>query len=355
MDNTEISIIDFLIASRQYPILDVRSPAEYHHAHIPGAISLPLFSDEERKVVGTAYKQEGKEKAVKLGLSYFSPKMVNMIEKVEEIAGLKPFNNNEVNKKTVMVHCWRGGMRSAGVAWLLGLYGFKVMALKGGYKMFRRWAVSRMEMTYPFRIIGGYTGTGKTRILKRLREMGEETIDLEALACHKGSAFGKLGEPAQPSQEMFENRLAMALDAASIGKNIWIEDESRRIGDLNIPPVLFHTLQSMPISFIDVSFDQRLQCIMDGYGSFAGEDLISAVMRIKKKLGPNDTSAVVSDMSKGAIKNAFTVLLKYYDREYAKNMNRMTETNSRSVVKAIMSSSDTFEIAKHLLSSINKG
>ena len=158
----KITIEQFLELADQYPVLDVRSPGEYLHAHIPGAYSLPLFTDEERKVVGTAYKQQSRETAIKIGLDYFGVKMRKMVEEVEQLLlDLKPKSpeNNEENNRTFIVHCWRGGMRSAGVAWLLDLYGFKVYTLVGGYKVYRQWARRQFEKPHSFTILGGYTGS----------------------------------------------------------------------------------------------------------------------------------------------------------------------------------------------------
>src|ERR1035437_2355393 len=133
----KLTIEAFLQLSKQHPVLDVRSPGEYCHAHIPGAYNLPLFSDEERKVVGTEYKQQGREQAIKTGLDYFGTKMSKIVEEAETI--IKKHNAPIQIPNTVLVHCWRGGMRSAGIAWLLDLYGFKVYTLTGGYKSFRNW------------------------------------------------------------------------------------------------------------------------------------------------------------------------------------------------------------------------
>jgi len=212
----KIHIEQFLQLAKGSPILDVRSPAEFAHAHIPGAYSLPLFSDEERKIVGTTYKQQSREAAIKVGLDFFGPKMRRMVEEVEsffdkkvQIANGLPPDNGQQPSKIVLVHCWRGGMRSAGVAWLLDLYGFKVYTLIGGYKFFRCFVLRQFEVPFAFKILGGYTGSGKTEVLKQLARAGELIIDLEALANHKGSAFGNIGMPEQPSQEMFENLLAV--------------------------------------------------------------------------------------------------------------------------------------------------
>ena len=154
----KITIEQFLELAKQHPVLDVRSPGEYKHAHIPGAHSLPLFSDEERKNVGTAYKQQSRETAIKIGLDYFGGKMRGMVEEVEKLivdrgslTG-KPSNNEQRTSNNVLVHCWRGGMRSAGVAWLLDLYGYKVYTLVGGYKAYRKWVLAQFEKDYPFHI-----------------------------------------------------------------------------------------------------------------------------------------------------------------------------------------------------------
>ncbi len=249
----KIDVSRFLELSARLPVFDVRSPGEFSHAGIPFAYSLPLFTDEERKIVGTAYKQQSREQAIKLGLDFFGTKMRKMIEDVS--AAVAGENNNKLSslyavsaphsKPPVIVHCWRGGMRSAGVAWLLDLYGFKVYTLAGGYKAFRKWVLQYLEQDHNLAILGGYTGSGKTEILHHLKEKGEIIVDLEGIANHKGSAFGALGMPAQPSQEMFENRLAVDLYRASAkGKTIWIEDESQRIGHINIPQGFWKTMRS---------------------------------------------------------------------------------------------------------------
>ena len=275
---TKLLIDEFIELSKLHPVFDVRSEGEYLHAHIPGAHSLPLFNNEERKIVGTAYKQESKQKAIKIGLKYFGVKMVKMVEAVEQLT-------EDTNTKTVLVHCWRGGMRSAGVAWLLDLYGFKVYTLVVVYKVYRNWVLKQFEQNYPLQIIGGYTGSGKTEVLHELGERGEQIIDLEGLAHHKGSAFGALGQPPQPTQEMFENLLATALLSNAVllnkGQVIWLEDESQRIGEVNIPAVFFKQMRTKKVLFLDIPFDERLQYILQGYGNFSKEHLVNAVIRIK--------------------------------------------------------------------------
>ena len=192
MSLSKINIVNFLELPADIPMIDVRSPGEFEHAHIPGARSLPLFSDEERSEIGTAYKQVSRENAIKIGLKAFGPKRVNMIEAVELLAG----KNREVK-----IYCWRGGMRSGAVAWLLDLYGFKVHVLAGGYKAYRHHALDTLQRTCRFTILGGCTGANKTGLLHQLEKNGAHVIDLEGLAGHKGSAFGNLDLEPQPSQE----------------------------------------------------------------------------------------------------------------------------------------------------------
>jgi tRNA 2-selenouridine synthase len=317
IDLKTLPVEDFLNHSGQFPILDVRSPSEFTHAHIPGAISFPLFIDEERKLVGTAYKQESREKAIKIGLDFFGPKMRHWIEWAEEI-GKKNASN------TFLIHCWRGGMRSQSMAWLLGLYGFEVYLLEGGYKAYRNWILKNFEKEWPLLVLGGYTGSGKTAILLVLKMKGETVIDLEALASHRGSSFGHLGLSHQPSVEMFENLLAMQLRNAekSKAKFIWLEAESQRIGNVNMPNSFFEQVKKSPIAILEVPFEERLNSILSQYGQFEKEDLIQAVLRIQKRLGGLETKNCINLLLENQLREAFSILLRYYDRWYEKSMSQ---------------------------------
>ena len=344
---SKLTIEEFLSLSKEHPVLDVRSPGEYAHAHIPGAHSFPLFSDEERKVVGTAYKQENKQKAIKLGLEYFGVKMVKMVEEVEQIvASRQPAIGSKENgsplpaNNCLLVHCWRGGMRSTGVAWLLDLYGFKVYTLVGGYKVYRKWVLQQFEKEYPIHILGGYTGSGKTELLQALLKKKQSVIDLEGLAHHKGSAFGSLGQPAQPSQEMFENLLARELkltdDRGKITESnnchlsaaIWLEDESQRIGNVNIPTPFFHQMRNKKIYFVNIPFEERLNFIVRNYGAFEKEKLVNAIIRIKKRLGGLETKTAINYLIEDNVKGCFEVLLNYYDKQYLKGLQNREDLAS---------------------------
>ena len=299
--------------------IDVRSPAEFEHAHIPHALNLPLFDNEQRALIGTTYKKQSREAAIKVGLPLFGAKMLPMIETVE--AWIKDRQKeNDLTKPTIYVHCWRGGMRSAAVAWLLDLYGYKVIQLTGGYKAYRNWVLAQFTIPYSLKVLGGYTGSGKTEILHALQEKNYAVIDLEGLAHHKGSAYGAIGQLPQPSQEMFENLLAeKLLEVNKKQKSIWIEDESQRIGTVLIPTPLFHLMRNSTCYFMTIPFEQRLNFIVEGYGSFDQKSLIEATMRIQKRLGGLETKTAVDFITAGALKEAFSILLKYYDKWYEKN------------------------------------
>ena len=362
-----ISIQEFIKLGEQFPILDVRSPGEFLHAHIPGAHSLPLFTDEERKVVGTAYKQQSKQVAVKIGLKYFGVKMVEIIEQVEKlIKELRPktknsaLNSSAFESSTILVHCWRGGMRSAGVAWLLDLYGFKVYTLSGGYKGYRNWVLEQFEKEYPIHILGGYTGSGKTEVLKALQKRGYSVIDLEGIAHHKGSAFGAMGLPPQPSQEYFENILAGNLfrclsksiseESLDFQKTIWLEDESQRIGTVNIPSVLFQQMRKKKVYFLEIPFESRLDYINLHYGKFEKSELVNAVIRIKKRLGGLETKNAMNFLLEDNTKEAFRVLLQYYDKLYGKNLENNRENIDQTVTKLVCEEVNDLANAKKIVS-----
>ena len=330
----QLDIEIFLKLSETSPVLDVRSPGEYVHAHIPRAVPLPLFSDEQRKNIGTAYKHQSRQLAVNIGLEYFSDRM-----KVLPVEAEKLLNNWKRNKgienatliaNPVLVHCWRGGMRSGAVAWLLNLYGFKIYTLRGGYKSFRNWAISQFEKEYKLNILGGYTGSGKTNLLLSMKNNGNFVIDLEGVANHKGSAFGSLGEHPQPSQEMFENLLAMKLYRIScaieknksksgnseISPEIWIEDESRHIGSVGIPGSFWDQMRKSALFFLDIPFEERLLQIVENYGSYNKNDLVDSIMKIKKRLGGLETKNAIDFLMDDKVNECFSILLHYYDKLY---------------------------------------
>jgi tRNA 2-selenouridine synthase len=336
MSIQKINTAAFLKLAQLHPVLDVRSPGEFTHAHIPQAIPFPLFSDEERKVVGTAYKQESKQIAIKIGLDYFGPKMRNMVEEAERILENDAKEKAIETDKTILVHCWRGGMRSGAVAWLLDLYGFTVYLLEEGYKAYRNWAIQQFEKEYNFKILGGYTGSGKTLLLHALANEGKAVVDLEALANHKGSALGALGLTAQPTQEMFENLLAESLfQKKSKNENdfIFIEDESQRIGNMQIPNSLWYTMRKSKLYFIDIPFEERLNYLTVEYGIHPTEKLVNSIIRIQKRLGGLETKNAINFLIENNHKESFRILLAYYDKWYKKGL--FARDNAQDLITTI--------------------
>ncbi len=347
----KVNVSDFLALAQQHAVLDVRSPGEYAHAHIPGAYNLPLFTDDERKVVGTAYKQQSRERAIKEGLNFFGTKMTKMVEGAEAIIEARRKSSGRSHADNILlVHCWRGGMRSAGVAWLLDLYGYKVYTLAGGYKTFRNHVLPQFEKEYLIHIIGGYTGSGKTQLLHELRRNGHVTVDLEAIAHHKGSAFGGLGQAPQPTAEMFENKLALALMAAGAADTtapIWIEDESRRIGDINMPNAFWQVMRRSPVYFLEVPFEERLEHIVQEYGKHKKEQLVNSIIRIQKRLGGLATKNAINYLLEDNYKECFAILLRYYDKFYAHDL--LDRADAQLLHRVACTSADAKMNMQHLM------
>jgi tRNA 2-selenouridine synthase len=293
-------------------ILDVRSPAEYEQGHIPGAISFPLFSNEERAIVGTCYKQQGREQAIELGFEIAGPKFSQFVRRAKDLAA----------DRQVRIHCWRGGMRSEAVAWVLGMAGLQVSVLEGGYKAFRRWVLASFEISKPILILGGMTGTGKTDILKEMAIQGAQVLDLEALASHRGSSYGSLGLPPQPSNEQFENLVAMQWTAFDPAKPVWIEAESKRIGTCRIPQLLFQQMDRSPVLEVNRSRTERLEALVEVYGTADRNELMTATERIRKRLGGLRTQQAIELLQQGQLADAFDIILDYYDKTYTYDLQR---------------------------------
>lgn len=293
-------------------ILDVRSPGEFDQGHIPGAISFPLFSNDERAQVGTCYKQQGQEQAIELGLAIVGPKLASFVTRAKELT----------RDRKVRVHCWRGGMRSGSMAWLLETAGLEVSLLKGGYKAFRSWVRSTLATPKPIVILGGMTGTGKTEILAALAGQGEQVLDLEQFANHRGSSYGSLGLPPQPSNEQFENLIALSWNAFSDQRPVWIEAESRRIGLCRIPDELFLQMVAAPILQIMRPRSERIQILLEAYGSADPGQLILATERLRKRLGGLRTQEAITYIQQGNLAPAIDIVLDYYDKTYEYDLQR---------------------------------
>jgi tRNA 2-selenouridine synthase len=297
-----LSFYSSLFQQQELFLVDVRSPGEFQNGHIPNAVNIPLFTDEQRAIVGVTYKQEGKKAAIEKGLSLIS--LSSFVDKIKEL---------RVPKKLVL-YCARGGMRSQAMGWLFGLLEHEVTLLPGGYKSFRAFVLSQFQCPYAFLVLAGKTGVGKTDQLQILKSQKEPVLDLEELAKHRGSAFGKLSE-SQPSQEHFENLLALALFHLN-EKKFWVEDESRFVGKIRLPDSFFDQMQKAKVVLLSASLEERVGRIIRDYSSQPTSSLIQSIQQLKKSLGDESMKRAIAHLQEENYKEAVSLLLYYYDRRY---------------------------------------
>ncbi len=325
-------------ALRAFPLFDVRSPGEHTEGRLPGAISLPLFDDAERAEVGTLYKRTGPDAALLRGLDIAGRKMRWLVEQARRSAG---------NRKEVIVHCWRGGQRSASVAWLLERAGFKVHQLTGGYKAARKYIRTYLANSpHELRVLSGPTGSGKTAILLAMRSLGANIVDLEGLANHKGSSFGAIGQAPQPSTEQFENLLYEALREIPPAATVWLEDESRMIGCVYQPDEFYDRLIAAPVIPIQQPTEWRVDRLVTDYGTAPPRELREAFTRIRKRLGGQHLNTALEALDRGDLATAARVALVYYDKAYAHYADRRGAGTPKGVD---LPSADPTEAASYLL------
>lgn len=293
-------------------LIDVRSPGEFYHGRIPDAFNLPLFDDSERAEIGTLYKQAGRQEAIDRGLRLVGPKLADLALTARQQA-LNGF---------VRVYCWRGGMRSASMAWLLQTSGLQVVTLSGGYKAFRRWVLEEVAKPFRLKVLGGLTGAGKTSILHALRALGEQVIDLEGIAQHRGSSYGMFGMPSQPSIEQFENAFAVQLAGCDPTRCIWVEDESHLIGTCKIPDLFFKQMRQAPLFLIERPLEERLENLLKDYGQMPAIECSQATKRIAKRLGAVRTQEVLEHTASGRMREAISLVLSYYDAAYRHGLTK---------------------------------
>ncbi len=306
-----LSVAAFLAAGG--PIVDVRSPQEYAQGHIPGAHNLPLFSDDERAQVGICYRHQGRPAAIQLGLGLVGPKLAVLGQELTRLAR---------QNTPLRLHCWRGGMRSGSIAWLASTLEVPVQLLEGGYKAYRRWVLDTFEQSWPLLVLGGRTGTGKTDLLLALQRQGAAVVDLEGLAHHRGSSFGGLGLPAQPSSEHYENRLAASLQGLKGHGPIWIEAESAQVGRCRIPAGLWRQMGEAPAIEIQRPLAERVDQLVAVYGNQGQEALRQATERITRRLGPQRTATALEAIGRCDWAGACVQMLDYYDRCYDHELSR---------------------------------
>ena len=311
---TAVSVESFREAAG--PLVDVRTPREFHQGHWPGAINNPLFTDEQRHEVGLTYKQQGRHAAIQLGLTLCGPRLGDLSEALTRSAGGPA--------QPLRLYCWRGGMRSNSMAWLAGLSDHPVCLLEGGYKRYRQWVLQSFETPWPLKVLGGRTGTGKTDLLLELEGQNVAVVDLEGLAHHRGSSFGNLGLPEQPSTEHYENQLAETLEghARRRASEIWLEAESAQVGRCRIPGALFQQMQLAPVLEIRRSDQERINRLVDVYAVHDATALREATERIQRRLGPQRTRVALEAIDQQRWDDACLAMLAYYDGCYDRELER---------------------------------
>ncbi|MBI4646708.1 MAG: tRNA 2-selenouridine(34) synthase MnmH [Bacteroidia bacterium] len=308
-----MEIENFLRLSDSLPVIDVRSPCEYGKGHIPGAYNIPLFSDAERSQIGTIYRQTGTTEAMMEGLKIAGIKLSDYISQITGIAG----------NREAIIYCWRGGMRSQSMAWLFNQSGIRAMTLSGGYKAYRQYIRQSFNKKARLIVLGGLTGSGKTEILKEIRKQGHQIIDLESLAHHKGSVFGALGQPPQPANEQFENNLFDHWRKLDFTKPVWIEDESRMLGSIQIPDALFSqipTNQLVVEAIVDKK--ERIERLVKEYSVFDSSLLTEAIMKIRKRIGGQNVKLCLEALKKKDYHTFADYTLRYYDKLYKGSLQR---------------------------------
>ncbi|MVM29615.1 tRNA 2-selenouridine(34) synthase MnmH [Spirosoma sp. HMF4905] len=333
----QLPVAAFLEKAQNLPVIDVRSPGEYDRAHIPGAVNIPLFDNDERALVGTKYKHAGKDAAVLLGLSLVGPKLAGFVKQSKKL--------NPANKE-VLVHCWRGGMRSGSFAWLLDTAGLTASTLVGGYKAYRNAVLAAFAESRNLIILGGKTGSGKTDILKELARQGEQIIDLEGLVNHKGSSYGAIGQRSQPTTEQFENLLFQALQLLDSGRRIWLEDENRSIGSCFVPMALWQQMRAAPILFIDLPKEKRINRLVAEYAGIDHELLVEATERIRKRLGGKVTKDALEALTHQDYATVADVTLNYYDKAY---LHGLSQRDTASVHTIVIQEDNPAQTAQRLI------
>ena len=304
--------VETFLTTNDSSVVDVRSPSEFEKGHIPGAINVPIFDDVQRAEIGTLYKQVGQEQAMIRGLQIVGQKAEQFIDRLQA----------EKIPPDCFVHCWRGGLRSEGFAWFMRGCGYRPQRIIGGYKAYRN--AAHVSFAQPKRIIilAGASGSGKTQLLGSLKQSGQQVIDLEQLANHRGSSFGGISQPTQPTVEQFENDLFEQWRNIDPDHLVWFECESRSVGSVFIPQPIWTQMMSAPAISIEVDREQRIDFLVQEYGNLPVDELSDAVRRIGKRLGGDRLQAALQALDSNDGRTCASFALEYYDRAYIRSLGK---------------------------------
>lgn len=326
-------------------IIDVRSPSEFALDHIPGAINCPVLDDNERIEIGTLYKQVNPFDAKKRGAALVSRNIGLHLERqfADKPRQWKP-----------LVYCWRGGNRSGALAHVLARIGWPAIQLDGGYKQYRQHvntALQTLPLGLNFKVICGTTGSGKSRLLRTLAAQGEQVLDLEQLAAHRGSVLGNLPSEPQPSQKMFESRIWQALRHFDPARTIFIESESKKVGNVRVPDALMERMRASPCVSLQLSREGRVKLLMEEYAHFvvAPEDLNSQLDCLVALHGHDTISRWQNMAREGELPRLVEELLEqHYDPAYLRSIDRnFLQFPTARTVDLTEVSEDAFATAAH--------
>lgn len=317
-----LPVDEFLKLRETLPVVDVRSEGEFAEGHIRSAINIPILNNAERVAVGTDYKQKGQAEAIRTGFRLVGPRLLDIIDQAKTVT----------EKNEMIVHCWRGGMRSGNFCQFVGMAGVKTHQLKGGYKAYRQEALQSFKTPFKFVVLAGSTGSGKTEVLQTLAANGEQVIDLEQLASHKGSVFGGLMQNPQPTTEQFQNDLFEKILTLDPGKRVWIEDESVAVGKIFLPLDFWQTMGRSPVVALSVDKDIRIKRLVNEYGAADKNEFLEAMTGITKKLGGQHFKAAKEKLLENDMAAVMDILLTYYDKAYRNGLEKKKNRITANVV-----------------------
>ena len=328
-----VDAASFLDLSLKIPVADVRSPGEFRQGRIPGAVNIPLFDDSQRAMVGALYTHQGRAEAAISGIGMIAPELSGKMKKAMELS----------QGGDLLLYCWRGGMRSESMAWLFSAAGMKPVILEGGYKAYRNFILSSLAEKKKYIILGGLTGSGKTSVLKELESLGQQITDLEGLACHKGSAFGALGQKEQPSSEHFANLLYSEISFKNPSKPLWLEDESKNIGTVFMPDPFYSNMRDAPVMALMIPAEVRLPRLIEEYAVFPKDELLASIQKISRRLGGDKTHTASAAVLHDDFETAIKIVLDYYDIAYRYGLSK------RDKEKVIVIETDTADTRTNAL------
>jgi len=300
-------------------IIDVRSPAEFAEDHIPGSINCPVLDNAQRVEVGTLYKQVSPFEAKKIGAAYVAENIARHLR--------EKFLDRAKTWRPLIV-CWRGGQRSGSMNFIFRRVGWDSQQLENGYKIYRKMVVdslAELPRRLSLKVICGATGSGKSRILQALGRLGEQVLDLEELACHKGSVLGVLPDSAQPSQKMFDSRLLVALRSFELTRAVYVEAESRKIGSIHLPDALIETMRCAECVSIEAAFAARVDFLLRDYDYFlTSPDWLISRLDALRQLQSRETIARWHEQVNNAQWRELVgeLLELHYDPLYHRSQNR---------------------------------